>query len=373
MAPSRVLPLHDSSQILAVKLAAYNQEISAVKEWYEKEHMNTLKISGERSKWWVWNASLEAARASVVQIQTYLQRISDGKSARINDMCITPSEFLQRVGDYNQYCPVSLALRGELVDCSTNPTLEFAAEFRGHYYKLAGQQELDLFLEEPEKYVPPLAPRPLPPPELLPRRYSPDEVKASQTIELKGYCPVTYLDGKCRYEAIVPGNPNFIAEYQDLFYFMESEEKLMKFMRLPEKYSSLKLPHKLPPAKDDISLTSLPMLGYMEQTVATSMVKALTAVGNFKPKYPFLNSTRSALMYVAFHLKAFNPKSSDYVRKKYKQKLQRFEETCQLIKYLGDNMTVRYRDPTERPGDFDLKLETFFALRGIEPNHTWVA
>lgn len=34
-----------------------------------------------------------------------------------------------------------------------------------------------------------------------------------------------------RYEAIVPGNPNFIAEYQDLFFFMESEEKLMKFMK----------------------------------------------------------------------------------------------------------------------------------------------
>lgn len=46
-------------------------------------------------------------------------------------MCITPTEFLQRVGDFGQYCPVSLALRGELVDCSSNPTLEFAAEFRG--------------------------------------------------------------------------------------------------------------------------------------------------------------------------------------------------------------------------------------------------
>lgn len=61
------------------------------------------------------------------------------------------------------------------------------------------------------------------------------------------------------------------------------------------------------------------------------------------------------------------------MRKKYKQKLQKFEETCRLIKYLGDNMTVRYRDPNERPGDFDNKLETFFALKGIEPTTTWVA
>ena len=54
-----------------------------------------------------------------------------GNSASIADMCITPTEFLQRVGDFGQYCPVSLALRGELVDCSSNQTLEFAAEFRG--------------------------------------------------------------------------------------------------------------------------------------------------------------------------------------------------------------------------------------------------
>ena len=70
---------------------------------------------------------------------------------------------------------------------------------------------------------------------------------------------------------------------------------------------------------------------------------------------------------------AFNPKSSDYVRKKYKKKLERFEETCQLIKYLGDNMTVRYKDPVERPKDFDNKLQTFFALRGIEPTPTWIS
>jgi hypothetical protein len=33
------------------------------------------------------------------------------------------------------------------------------------------------------------------------------------------------------------------------------------------------------------------MLGYLEQTAATNLVKALTAVGNFKPKYPFLTNS----------------------------------------------------------------------------------
>ena len=63
---------------------------------------------------------------------------------------------------------------------------------------------------------------------------------------------------------------------------------------------------------------------------------------------------------------AFNPKSSDYVRKKYKQKLEKFEETCNLIRYLGDNMTVRYREPEARPIDFNHKLDRFLQLKTHE-------
>lgn len=81
-------------------------------------------------------------------------------------------------------------------------------------------------------------------------------------------------------------------------------------LRTPEKYYDLKLPHKLPPAKEPLPTTGLPMLGYMEQSCATALVKALTACGNFKPKYPFLSSSRSALMYVAYHLKGKHRQST---------------------------------------------------------------
>ena len=50
------------------------------------------------------------------------------------------------------------------------------------------------------------------------------------------------------------------------------------------------------------------MLGYMEQTCAAVITKALTAVGLAKPKYPFLSSQQSALLYVALQLKSNNPK-----------------------------------------------------------------
>ena len=129
-------------------------------------------------------------------------------------MCITPSECLVRLGDFGQYCPVSLADRGELVDCSVNPSLEFAAEFRGRYYKMASRVELELFLADPTRYVPPLAPRKLPDLELLPKRRTAAEVKTMfpKQIELKGYCPVTYLDGKLRWITYFSSNNEKIQE-----------------------------------------------------------------------------------------------------------------------------------------------------------------
>ena len=57
---------------------------------------------------------------------------------------------------------------------------------------------------EPEKFVPPLARRALPPPECLPKKRTHSEVKAMfpLKVELNGYCPVTYLDGKLRSVAL---------------------------------------------------------------------------------------------------------------------------------------------------------------------------
>lgn len=129
--------------------------------------------------------------------------LSLGKAASINGLCITPAEFKARLGEYGHYCPVSLTDRGELVDCSSQPTLQWAAEYRTNYYRLAGQTELDSFLTDPERYTGPEA-KPLPPAEKLPHRRTAMEVKAMfpKKYEINGYCPVTYVDGKKRYKIV---------------------------------------------------------------------------------------------------------------------------------------------------------------------------
>ncbi|XP_068087386.1 adenylate kinase 9 isoform X2 [Hyperolius riggenbachi] len=365
----RPYPVHDSAQILAVRNSNYRQGIHYIKEYYVMQHQNWCEVDATRSKWWVSNNIIEEVRASINQVQSYLERIKEGKAAAIAGFCITPQELLSRLGEFGQYCPVSLAQRRELVDCSVTSSLQFAAEFRGHYYKMASQQELDFFLQDPELYLPPLAPYALPPAEMLPRKLTVADVKAKfpKKAELKGYCPVTFVDGKKRYEALVPGHIEFAAEYREKIYIFESEEKLQTFLRLSEKYCDHKLPSKLPPKMEPIILTSLPLTGYLEQGAATALIKALNDVGCLKPKYPFLNVKRSALLYIAHHLKAFNPRNSDYIRNKYKKKMEKFVEGCELITYLGDKMTQKYKEPQRRPIDFDIKMQSFLSLKNVDP------
>ncbi|XP_065690633.2 adenylate kinase 9 isoform X2 [Patagioenas fasciata] len=362
-------PEHDSSQILAIKNSCYKQHIDAIRTYYKKEHQNWCVIDAFQSKWWIWNKVLQEVQVGVKKIQIYLEKRREGKAASIADLCITPEELRHRLGEFGQYCPVSLAEKGELVDCSVTLSLQFAAEFRGHYYKMASQEELDKFLSRPEIYVPPLAPRPLPLPDMLPKRLTAADVKAlfPLSAEMQGYCPVTYLDGKQRYEALVPGNIEYAAKYQDKVYIFESEEKLLKFMRLPEKYWNLKLPHKLPPIKEPVVLTALPLCGYLEQGVATSLIKALNEVGCLKPKFPFLSVKETALLFVACHLKAHNPRSSEPVRQMYRRQLAQFLERCQLLPYLGKAMAGPYREPRRRPPGLDDKLRTFLSLQGASP------
>ncbi|NXI74771.1 KAD9 kinase, partial [Anseranas semipalmata] len=363
-------PVHDSSQILAIKNSCYKQHIDAIRTYYKTEHQNWCVIDAFQSKWWIWNKVLQEVQVVVKEMQIYLVRIKEGKAASIADLCITPEELQYRLGEFGQYCPVSLADKGELVDCSVTSSLQFAAEFRGHYYKMASQEELEKFLSRPEVYVPPLAPRPLPAPDMLPKRLTVAEVKAlfPRSAEMQGYCPVTYLDGKQRYEALVPGNIEYAVQYQDKVYVFESEEKLLKFARLPEKYWNLKLPRKLPPIKEPILLTALPMAGYLEQAIATSLIKALNEVGCLKPKFPFLSVKKTALLFVAFHLKAYSPRSPECRRRAYRRKLAQFTERCELVPYLGRTMARGYREPQHRPLGFDLKLQTFLSLRDAGPS-----
>ncbi|XP_078460274.1 adenylate kinase 9 [Lampetra planeri] len=361
--PGRSYPQLDSPQALAVKMSHHQREVAAVQDFYKRQHQNWILMDGTRSKWWLWTEMLRHVAVSVRQIQDYLHDIGRGWAARIEGLCVTPEECAVRLGEFKEYCPVSLALRGEYVCCDA-PSLRWTAEFCGHYYKMASETDLQIFLKSPEQFTAPLAPRALPPSDALPHPLTPAQVKQMfpKQVELQGYCPVTYLDGQLSYDCLVNGSMEFAAEYRGKVYTCLSEAARQSFLKLPEKYSDIKLPKKLPPKRVPISLTSLPMLGYLEQGLSTALVKALSAVGCLKPKYPFLSLHRSALLLVAFHLKTLNPRSSEHVKTEYKQRLRSFEECCELLVHLGSTMPRAFQPIDQRPPALEHSMQTFLAI-----------
>ncbi|XP_029281159.1 LOW QUALITY PROTEIN: adenylate kinase 9 [Cottoperca gobio] len=367
MKPDKIHLMHDSSEILHINNSCYKQEMEHVRKHFQQQYQNWILLDGLKSKWWIWNSIIKEVSFSMKYIHSYLERTRSRQAACVNRLCITPKELQYRLGEFGQYCPVCLALHHHLVDRSDIAALTHAAEYRGQYYKMCGEDHLERFLNTPDQFVAPDCPHTLPPPDLLPSKITESQVKNRfpQQVEMKGFCSVTYLDGKQRYEALVRGKMQYAVEYRERIYIFETKQKQDKFLRIPETYWDQKLPSKVPPLCEPVPLTSLPTLGYLEQGVAVSVIKAMTAVGCLKPKYPFLSIQRSSLLYVAFYLKAFNPESTDYSRQKYKKKLASFEENCALIPYLSSTMRGNYRPPSERPIDFEFKLNRFLDLRDL--------
>lgn len=115
-------------------------------------------------------------------------------------MCLTPDTFATHMGEFDSYCPVSLCLRGELVDCSRDEQFTCVAEYKRKYYRFATKAELHTFLKDPDRFVSPAAQQLLPTKEARPISLSDTEVKSGFPIqmELQGFCPVNYKDGGCR-------------------------------------------------------------------------------------------------------------------------------------------------------------------------------
>ncbi|CAF4826662.1 unnamed protein product, partial [Rotaria sp. Silwood1] len=128
--PNRQFPLPDSPEAISYKNAIYQHEIIPVRQWYTEEHKNWMIINAKNNKWFIWDKILQETSNVTKKIQNYLERKSLNKAASISDLCISPQELLNRLGEYEHYCPVSLTLRNELVDCSATTRTDYVAEYR---------------------------------------------------------------------------------------------------------------------------------------------------------------------------------------------------------------------------------------------------
>ncbi|KAI8824321.1 uncharacterized protein EV422DRAFT_519744 [Fimicolochytrium jonesii] len=363
-------------EITQLRNRGYEDRIAGLAELYQHRYCNWTALDGKKSVW-ATRAILRArVEKNIENRQLYLEALNKDTAAPIHDVAVNLDEVAKNMGPVGDYCPVSLTQNGELV---VGPGgTEYMAVYKGMYYRTAGPSELSMFLAGPTKFVEEGKELPA----VLPVRRTPGDVKAMfpAQIELQGYCPVTFAEGPKGFQSIVPGRQDFIAEYDNKLYSMESEQKREAFMRTPWKYASLVLPAKLPPRQTPIPVGNLPLVGYLEQTVATRITEALLAVGKVRPKHPFKSIDASAVEYLALYLKGNNPFSKDWVRNAYKKRLKQFEDHCHLIEALHaeaapfagprqdgtspnePSLNPPFIDSSRRPPGFDDRMSQFLAL-----------
>ncbi|CAH8633804.1 unnamed protein product [Heterobilharzia americana] len=228
-------------------------------------------------------------------------------------------------------------------------TMRFTAEYEGHYYRMAGPNELQAFLTNPTIYTVPNNMYTLPHDELIPVRLKEGSLKKTRDA-----FPIQ-LALKWLLSCLKLGLQEYLAHYDNKIYTFCSNDCLLEFLRKPVLFDDLKLPHKLPP-------------------VATiALRRALSAVSQDRPKFPFIEIKRSALIYVGLHLKAYNTRFSTNEKKKYQQKLHDYMDACLLIPWLTKSMPIQFHPASKRSIEFNKKLDNFLSFeRHKDLPETWI-
>ncbi|KAL7752542.1 hypothetical protein RI367_002076 [Sorochytrium milnesiophthora] len=308
-------------------------KLMSMESYYDNICGNVFRIDGTLSKWMVWASMLRKLNTVTKAMQTYYNNVMQGKPAATHRVGLLWHHIETNWSHLQRYCPVALKA-GELIISSA---VEFIAEYKGHYYQMSSQKNLELFLLNPHDYVS----QSLPP--SLPVVLSAEAIKSSfpRQIEFMGYCPVTLVQGDSDKESVVEGSTECTVEYNNKLYTFQNEERLKEFMRRPWKYAEYVPPRKLPPKAPPIPLNALPIAGYLDQTLVKILNAALASVGKARPKLPYKSAEWTALHYIGLYLKANNPRMKDYVRADYARRLAKLLDDCSVVTKLSQRMLER--------------------------------
>jgi len=332
------------------------EHMPKIRAYCNNMRRNWDSVDASRSKWWVSDRVQAYVQQQHRQLQQYWQKLVLGRPAQVFGTCLSSAEVERRICQFKEFCPVTLIRDGRLVRTPLHD-LDFSVEYKAKFYKMNDAGTLSAFVADPDAYCAGELP------ELLPSRRTALEVRNAFPAQLQfgGFCPVTYVQGGSTYESLKPGLLDFAVEYDGQLYGLRNVEAVTEFMELPARYHNVVLPKKVPPPVKPMVVNELPLLGYLEQTVALTVTKSLTATGLKKPKYPFLTTDESAMIHMALHLKSINPRASEYSRSVYRKKLRKFEDKSNLVRYLGKSMDAQHT--ANRPLGFDGKLSEFLDMK----------
>ena len=295
------------------------QEVLA---WYQNTWGSVHYLTSEKSKWWLEDATMEAANEVYEAKRKFAVALVKKTPAVVKHVGLPRKEINSRMSKFKRFDPVVWRLTGDLELVSHS---DFVVMYRDEYYFFASKENMDAFISSPDPFS---TFHDLP--DFLPHRLSPTECGEIKpdSIALENHCVVSLAKtGK-----LEKGNSFQIIAYKGKFFTFKSATESQEFFKRPWNFEDTKLPKKMPPKPTKINVLDdyKTYISYMEEHVGLIVSKALLEVGSVRLLYPTIHTHESALKHLALYLKANNHKTTNYLRDKYKRKMQDFRKDCEL-------------------------------------------
>lgn len=328
-------PLNFSADFLSRRYSDWQTGQASFRDWLKKFSQNVVELDAIKSKWHVWTRADHAVRSRFADITLYFREANLDKVHSLKHMCVSPYEFRSRQSQYKWYCPVCLFRENILKTPSQLVMNQGMVQFREYFYWIC-PRHMDAFVKDPLHYLSPVTVYLLDePPRILQEIVDTEHACWAQRLQVGGLCLVTYVDSLPD-RKLTPGRVDLGVILKDKVYLFCSDECREKFLAQHDKYSKtdIAFPRELPP----IDVRRLPDLGFLEQTVAKTLVEAATLVVARRPKIFGLSAAVSAAIYIGIYLKTHNVTETSTEVDIYEAASKRIAGRNKIIELVTDTM-----------------------------------
>ena len=321
-----------SSEFLTHQYQIWQLDEKLFRDWLSGFAANIVKIDATKCKSGVWKRANEAICSRFSAIKKYFREADYEKIHHLQDLCVSPYEFKKRESIYQTYCPVCINLDNILKSSSIPLDRKGVFQFRNHFYWICSKH-VDIFANDPLENLKKELPNDRP--QILDQTIDVEHTCWAKRLKASGYCLVTYVES-LPYQKFVAGKPDLALLFKDRLYLFCTIECRDRFMERSSDYSEVEINfHKtLPP----IEVKNLPNLGFLEQTVASLIIKGVNYLGILRPKLMGLSASATAAIYLGAYLKTHNLTCDLNEVSIYEDVIKRMEDRSKTFQVVIHNM-----------------------------------
>lgn len=276
-------------------------------KWNQDTYNNLYEIPADLNPSDIFYRASEIVSKSFFSILYYVEYCTSHRPLPLGYMCIDLHEYETRKSVFKNICPGCWAEFERFNAESDPPPRSGLVQYENHIYWLC-PLHVEEFLKRPKKFIPEEIPLLFAEfPKRLDRECS--ENREEFNVYGNGRCPVTKRDFPGALDWV--GSWDFAVSYENQVYLMRDEEMLKRFMAKPWRYSKIDMVFEVDSAESHAverlgppKVTSLPPMGFLEQTVAKLVQNGLSILGKVRPIYPNMSPTTTAVAFVALFLRA---------------------------------------------------------------------